>query len=74
MLEETTVSINHRHGKYVYSKVEFKYEQDDKEWEMHAIDWSLDLPKSNYYNKTLYIYLVKKEKKSSGVKGCILCR
>ena len=47
-LEETTVSVNHRTWKIrEFKRVEFKYEQNDKGWEMHAIDWSQDLPKSN---------------------------
>ena len=50
-------------NKYVYSRVELKYEQNDKEWEMHA---SGPIAEVKYY-KTLL-----SQKRKGGDKACIL--
>jgi len=50
-------------NKYVYSRVELKYEQNDKEWEMHAVG---PIAEVKYY-KTLL-----SQKRKGGDKACIL--
>jgi hypothetical protein len=72
MLKETIVSINHRRTATSTWKIntcaqkwssKFKYEQNDKEWEMHAIS---SIAEVKYYK------ILQSQKRKGGDKACIV--